>query len=162
MRTIVGKDVEYAKQLLGDGELAAIPTETVYGLAANALDARAVAKIVPGDDRPTRPVRDDRGVALVVRRTAYRHAIGGPQRHARSVHALRVDVEIRAVANVLPGDDDAARAIRDRRSIQLVARSGANRQVAVVGVMWPRRPDLWSRENLESEDDDQRDQPSCA
>ncbi|MFI5263939.1 MAG: L-threonylcarbamoyladenylate synthase [Candidatus Kapaibacterium sp.] len=52
MQTIVGKDIEYAKQLLGSGEVAAIPTETVYGLAANALDARAVAKIFEVKNRP--------------------------------------------------------------------------------------------------------------
>jgi len=34
------------------GELVALPTETVYGLAANALDARAVAKIFEVKGRP--------------------------------------------------------------------------------------------------------------
>ena len=31
-----------ASQLLHDGQLVAFPTETVYGLGANALDAKAV------------------------------------------------------------------------------------------------------------------------
>lgn len=35
------------------GELAAIPTETVYGLAANALDARACRRIFTAKRRPT-------------------------------------------------------------------------------------------------------------
>jgi L-threonylcarbamoyladenylate synthase len=35
------------------GELVAVPTETVYGLAANALDARACAKIFHAKGRPT-------------------------------------------------------------------------------------------------------------
>ena len=52
MQTIVGKDTRRVKQILGNGELAAIPTETVYGLAANALDARAVAKIFDVKNRP--------------------------------------------------------------------------------------------------------------
>jgi L-threonylcarbamoyladenylate synthase len=52
MQTTVGKDIEKVKQLLGSGELAAIPTETVYGLAANALDARAVTKIFEAKNRP--------------------------------------------------------------------------------------------------------------
>jgi L-threonylcarbamoyladenylate synthase len=47
-----GKDINKAKQLLQAGELVAIPTETVYGLAGNALDAGAVAKIFSVKDRP--------------------------------------------------------------------------------------------------------------
>lgn len=35
------------------GQLVAIPTETVYGLAANALDAQAVAAIFAAKNRPT-------------------------------------------------------------------------------------------------------------
>ena len=41
-----------AAQLLRAGELVAIPTETVYGLAANALDKNAVAKIFAAKGRP--------------------------------------------------------------------------------------------------------------
>jgi L-threonylcarbamoyladenylate synthase len=47
-----GKDILKAKLLLEDGELVAIPTETVYGLAANALDTRAVTKIFDVKNRP--------------------------------------------------------------------------------------------------------------
>lgn len=53
MKTIVGKDIDFAIQLLKSGELVAIPTETVYGLAANALDSIAVAKIFEAKNRPT-------------------------------------------------------------------------------------------------------------
>jgi L-threonylcarbamoyladenylate synthase len=42
-----------AKKLLEQGELVAIPTETVYGLAANALNSLAVAKIFQVKNRPT-------------------------------------------------------------------------------------------------------------
>jgi L-threonylcarbamoyladenylate synthase len=52
VQTTVGKDIQHAKQLLEAGELVAIATETVYGLAANALDARAVANIFLAKDRP--------------------------------------------------------------------------------------------------------------
>ncbi|MEO1518700.1 MAG: L-threonylcarbamoyladenylate synthase [Bacteroidota bacterium] len=48
-----GKDIGRAAQLLANGELVAIPTETVYGLAANALDERAVARIFEAKGRPT-------------------------------------------------------------------------------------------------------------
>jgi len=44
--------VRRAAALLRAGELVALPTETVYGLAANALDARAVAKIYEAKGRP--------------------------------------------------------------------------------------------------------------
>ncbi|MDB6016507.1 MAG: Threonylcarbamoyl-AMP synthase [Pedosphaera sp.] len=44
--------VQRAAELLRAGELVALPTETVYGLAANALDARAVAKIFSAKGRP--------------------------------------------------------------------------------------------------------------
>ena len=50
--TEIGKDLLKAKQLLEQGELVAIPTETVYGLAANALDVHAVAKIYEVKNRP--------------------------------------------------------------------------------------------------------------
>lgn len=42
-----------AVRLLREGEVVALPTETVYGLAANALDANAVAKIFEAKERPT-------------------------------------------------------------------------------------------------------------
>lgn len=41
-----------AAELLKRGELVAIPTETVYGLAANALDANAVSNIFKAKGRP--------------------------------------------------------------------------------------------------------------
>src|SRR6266403_4562363 len=42
-----------AAALIRQGELVAFPTETVYGLGANALDATAVAKIFELKGRPT-------------------------------------------------------------------------------------------------------------
>ena len=44
--------VKRAAALLRAGELVALPTETVYGLAANALDSAAVAKIFAVKGRP--------------------------------------------------------------------------------------------------------------
>jgi L-threonylcarbamoyladenylate synthase len=49
----IGKDILQARQFLENGQLVAIPTETVYGLAANALDPVAVAKIFEAKERPT-------------------------------------------------------------------------------------------------------------
>jgi L-threonylcarbamoyladenylate synthase len=48
----VGKDINKAKHLLERGDLVAIPTETVYGLAGNALDIQAVTSIFKAKDRP--------------------------------------------------------------------------------------------------------------
>jgi L-threonylcarbamoyladenylate synthase len=47
------KAVRRAAALLRAGEVVALPTETVYGLAANALDARVVAKIFEIKGRPS-------------------------------------------------------------------------------------------------------------
>jgi L-threonylcarbamoyladenylate synthase len=47
------KAVRRAAELLCAGEVVALPTETVYGLAANALDENAVAKIFQIKGRPT-------------------------------------------------------------------------------------------------------------
>ncbi len=49
----IGKDILKASQLLEQGKLVAIPTETVYGLGANALDTTAVAGIFRAKNRPT-------------------------------------------------------------------------------------------------------------
>ncbi|MCG9880421.1 MAG: threonylcarbamoyl-AMP synthase [Bacteroidia bacterium] len=46
------KDNLLAKQILEEGKLVAIPTETVYGLAANAFDGKAVAAIYQVKNRP--------------------------------------------------------------------------------------------------------------
>jgi L-threonylcarbamoyladenylate synthase len=48
-----GTDLSHAKRLLQAGELVAIPTETVYGLAANAFDAEAALKIFEAKRRPS-------------------------------------------------------------------------------------------------------------
>jgi len=45
-------DIHFAKSLLDKGELVAIPTETVYGLAANAFNKEAVDKIYEIKQRP--------------------------------------------------------------------------------------------------------------
>lgn len=50
--TTIGNDLAWAATLLEQGKLVSIPTETVYGLAANALDAAAVARIYVAKDRP--------------------------------------------------------------------------------------------------------------
>ena len=46
-------DIEQAVQILADGGLVAMPTETVYGLGADALCDQAVAKIYEAKGRPS-------------------------------------------------------------------------------------------------------------
>jgi L-threonylcarbamoyladenylate synthase len=49
---VTGNDINLAKEILIKGELVAIPTETVYGLAGNALDEKAVLSIFEVKNRP--------------------------------------------------------------------------------------------------------------
>lgn len=49
----VGVDIERAAAFLRKGQLVAIPTETVYGLAGNALDVKAVSSIFETKNRPS-------------------------------------------------------------------------------------------------------------
>lgn len=52
MTAAIGTDLERAAAHLRAGELVAIPTETVYGLAANALDGAASLRIFEAKQRP--------------------------------------------------------------------------------------------------------------
>lgn len=52
METIIGFDIDEAKHFLESGETVGIPTETVYGLAADALNEDAVLRIFAAKNRP--------------------------------------------------------------------------------------------------------------
>ena len=52
METIISSVIKNAAELLRNGNVVAIPTETVYGLAGNALDAACVSKIFEVKNRP--------------------------------------------------------------------------------------------------------------
>lgn len=49
----IGEDINKAKSILEEGDLVAIPTETVYGLAGNAFNPEAIAKIFQVKNRPS-------------------------------------------------------------------------------------------------------------
>jgi L-threonylcarbamoyladenylate synthase len=51
--SFIGHNIDIAATLLVKGEAIAIPTETVYGLAANALDINAIAKVFRIKRRPS-------------------------------------------------------------------------------------------------------------
>src|SRR5438309_6781371 len=46
-------DIDRAAEILRRGGLVAFPTETVYGLGANALDAAAIGRIYAAKGRPS-------------------------------------------------------------------------------------------------------------
>jgi L-threonylcarbamoyladenylate synthase len=52
VKTVISTDRAAAVELLRKGEVVALPTETVYGLAADALNPIAVAKIFEAKERP--------------------------------------------------------------------------------------------------------------
>src|SRR5436305_6539317 len=52
VRTVISTDRTAAVELLRRGEIVTLPTETVYGLAADALNPIAVAKIFEAKERP--------------------------------------------------------------------------------------------------------------
>jgi L-threonylcarbamoyladenylate synthase len=52
VKTVISTDRAAAVERLRKGEIVALPTETVYGLAADALDLIAVAKIFEAKERP--------------------------------------------------------------------------------------------------------------
>lgn len=52
MQTQISSNIHKAASLLQAGEIVAIPTETVYGLAGNALDTDALVKIFEAKNRP--------------------------------------------------------------------------------------------------------------
>lgn len=52
MNTQLGNDLDLTTYLLNAGEVVAIPTETVYGLAANGLNETALLKIFEAKSRP--------------------------------------------------------------------------------------------------------------
>lgn len=49
---MITNDIALAVTAIADGKLCAIPTETVYGLAANALNESAVARVFEAKERP--------------------------------------------------------------------------------------------------------------
>ncbi|MEM9468588.1 MAG: L-threonylcarbamoyladenylate synthase [Pseudomonadota bacterium] len=53
IKTASKETITEAAELIQKGEIVALPTETVYGLGANALDGKAVAKIFAAKNRPS-------------------------------------------------------------------------------------------------------------
>jgi L-threonylcarbamoyladenylate synthase len=111
--------VAQATVRLGAGELVALPTETVYGLAANALDPRAVATLYETKGRP-----------------AHNPII---------VHIVGLDMARRCVANWPPEAHLLAHAFWPGPLTLVLPRAKAVPEIVAaggltVGVRWPSHP----------------------
>src|SRR6266849_2954888 len=111
--------VRQAAELLRAGEVVALPTETVYGLAANALDARAVERIFAVKGRP-----------------AHNPVI---------VHVASVEMARRCTAAWPPVAESLARAFWPGPLTQVLPRAediplGVTAGGQTVGVRWPSHP----------------------
>ena len=111
--------VERAAELLRAGEVVALPTETVYGLAANTLDATAVAKIFQIKGRPANNPIIVHVASLEMARRCVR---GWPENADKLARAFWPG----PLTLVLP---------RAQKIPDVVTAGGAT-----VGVRWPRHP----------------------
>jgi len=130
IRKVTKTSIFSGGQLLARGNLVAFPTETVYGLGANANDSRAVAKIFAAKNRPSfNPLI----VHLSDQDEAYRHAVlnrsakaladafwPGPltlilPRHERCGISPLVSAGLDTVALRVPASADARRLITAAR-----------------------------------------------
>ncbi len=113
------KAVRQAVELLRAGEVIALPTETVYGLAANALDEKAVAKIF--------------------------QIKGRPANNPIIVHVAGVEMAKRCAANWPASADKLAKAFWPGPLTLVLPRAGEIPGIvtaggATVGVRWPSHP----------------------
>jgi L-threonylcarbamoyladenylate synthase len=90
--------VARAVELLRRGELVALPTETVYGLAANALDSIAVAKIFEAKERP----RFDPLIVHLPNRERLERIVNVPAKHRQLIGRLADKFWPGALTVVLP------------------------------------------------------------
>lgn len=111
--------VKRSAELLRAGQLVALPTETVYGLAANALDAEAVARIFKAKGRPpTNPI---------------------------IVHVADLEMARRCVAQWTPMAGKLAKAFWPGPLTLVLAKSAEIPEIVTaggptVGVRWPSHP----------------------
>jgi L-threonylcarbamoyladenylate synthase len=111
--------VEQAAARLRTGEVVAVPTETVYGLAANALDSAAVARIYAAKGRPSYN-------PIIV------HVASRPM--ARACAAVWPSLADRLAAAFWPGP--LTLVVPKAEVIPEIVTAGGN----TVGVRWPQHP----------------------
>ncbi|MCU4926999.1 L-threonylcarbamoyladenylate synthase [Halobacteria archaeon AArc-dxtr1] len=115
---MTGAELDRAGQAIRDGELVVYPTETVYGLAADALDPTAVDRVFAAKDR-------DRAQPI---------SAAFPSVPAAVEHVRATDRERRFMASFLPGPVTVL--CRARDSVPDVLTAGRDR----VGVRVPDQP----------------------
>ena len=98
MKTVISTDRNAAVELLRKGELVALPTETVYGLAANALESIAVAKIFEAKERP----RFDPLIVHLPNRERLETIVNVPAKHRQLIARLTNKFWPGALTIVLP------------------------------------------------------------
>lgn len=98
MKTVISTDRDAAVGLLRKGELVALPTETVYGLAANALESMAVAKIFEAKERP----RFDPLIVHLPNRERLETIVNVPAKHRQLIGRLTKKFWPGALTIVLP------------------------------------------------------------
>ena len=111
--------IRRAAELLRHGEVVALPTETVYGLAANALDAAAVEKIF--------------------------RIKGRPAHNPIIVHVASLEMAKRCAADFPPHAEGLAKAFWPGPLTLVLPRAGAIPEIVTagghtVGVRWPSHP----------------------
>src|SRR5262249_61249936 len=84
--------------MLRRGDVVALPTETVYGLAANALDSIAVAKIFEAKERP----RFDPLIIHLPNRERLERIVNVPAKHRQLIGGLADKFWPGALTIVLP------------------------------------------------------------
>ena len=135
MNTCVYKEndkngIEQAAEILRNGGLVAIPTETVYGLAANALDADAVKKIFAAKGRP----QDN---PLIVHISEFDEIYPLVKHVPESAKALAERFWPGPLTMVLPKSDiipDAVSAGLDTVAVRMPSHPVANRIIRAAGV----------------------------
>jgi L-threonylcarbamoyladenylate synthase len=122
VRTVTSTDREAAVELLREGELVALPTETVYGLAAKALNPIAVAKIFEAKERP----RFDPLIVHLPNREWLERIVEVPAEHRQLIGSLVDKFWPGALTIVLPKREivpDIATAGLDSVAVRLSAHS---------------------------------------
>lgn len=126
----LGREIDFAAETIKSGGLAAFPTETVYGLGANALDPAAVARIFEVKERPL----DDPLIVHVAQQSQLAGLVAGiPGKAARLVEALWPG-PLTLVLPKLPVVPDIVTAGHPTVAVRMPSNAVARRLIAAAGV----------------------------
>jgi L-threonylcarbamoyladenylate synthase len=133
-------EIDHAARLLRSGRLVAFPTETVYGLGANALDADAVARIYVVKRRPPTSPIIVHVASIEMAQSLVASWPENAERLARKfwpgpLTMVLPTAQVGADAPVRPGDRSSA-ALSSVRTISLIVTAG----LPTVGLRMPAHP----------------------